>query len=493
MHWMFRLIVAVSFAWLGLAEAHAANCSSLSDGCTKPQAYAVCQAVVENKNVVNPLNTNRCADYKSNSMWLVQTCYIAYGNCGPTGSGWSEESSLRYYYASGCPAGQEWNDASRSCSTPCSARPSFGGTFAGDAGSCLDGCQFAPDITAGGITRYDVGGKVFTRAAVLAPTGASCTASPDQVPPDSDACVQQGTLTQCVKPDGRTCAKSSTGKLFCYDSGESGAKFSGNESTVITPEGVTPKPPTNPPANGGEWVKAGEGTITVTKDGVTTTRTVTTYVSNYGPQGKNDGAEGEKGEGDDEGIKASTGPGCDQSSFQCSDMSSVECNQLIQTWYLRCKGKQINGGANCEAPPVCEGNSVDCFVSHQLWKYRCEGKSEVDSDGASLNAFDAQSESDGDGTDEPDAAHMPGNGDTADMGIWEEKTVGGAEDLAKLNASGFLGGSGSCPQLPSVSVGGRGSLSFNLNPICDLLRNVGIMVMALAYWLAYRIIAKARK
>lgn len=374
----------------------------------------------------------------------------------------------------------------------CSTRADSSGTFAGDVGACINGCQFAPDISGGGVTRYEVGGTVFTRADVLAPTGSTCTSSPSDVAPDSDACVQQGSLTQCVKPDGRTCTRSSTGKLFCYDTSESGSKYSGNEATVITPEGVAPKPPSTPPANGGEWIKAGEGTITVTKDGVTTTRTVTTYVSSYGPQGKNDGAEGEEKEGD-KGPTASTGLGCDQSSFMCSDMSTVECNQLIQTWYLRCKGKQINGGANCESPPVCEGNSVDCFVTHQLWQYRCEGKVEVDSDGTSRNAFDAQSESDGDGTDEPDAAHMPGNGDTADMGIWEERTVGGAEDLAKLNASGFLGGSGSCPQLPSVSVGGRGSLSFNLNPICDLLRNVGIMVMALAYWLAYRIIAKARK
>ncbi|MTI72835.1 MAG: hypothetical protein FH747_04130 [Stenotrophomonas sp.] len=261
---------------------------------------------------------------------------------------------------------------------------------------------------------------------------------------------------------------------------------------MITPDGVEARPPSTPPANGGEWVKAGEGTITFTKDGVTTTKTVTTYVSSYGPNGKNNGAEGDKEEGDDKGPTASTGLGCDQSSFMCSDMSTVECNQLIQTWYLRCKGKQINGGANCDSPPECEGNSVDCFVGHQLWQFRCEGKVDVESDGTSRDLFDAHSASDGDGTDEPDAAHMPGNGDTADMGIWEERTVGGADDLAKLNASGFLGGSGSCPQLPSVSVGGRGSLSFNLNPICDLLRNVGIMVMALAYWLAYRIIAKVR-
>jgi len=381
----------------------------------------------------------------------------------------------------------------------CSTRSALGSGVVGGTGAfdgkstCDNGCKFSGGSNQG--LTIEMGGKTWALTDGMTPTGGTCTAGEVGTPTavEDDDCVPQGTLTQCVKPDGRVCTKASTGKMFCYGTSENGAKSSGNEATVITPDGVEAKPPTTPPANGGEWVKAGQGSITTTKDGVTTTKNVTTYVSNYGTQGTNSGAEGDKDKGDKDAPTASTGAGCEMASFQCSDMSSVECNQLIQTFYARCRGKQINGGANCDAPPTCEGNSTDCFIGQQLWKFRCDGKEATDSDGTSLSTFDAQVNSEGEGTDEPDAAHMPmGNGNTADMGIWEEKTVGGAEDLGKLNASGFLGGSGSCPQLPTVNVGG-GSLKFNLNPICDLLRNVGIMVMALAYWLAYRIIAKVKK
>jgi len=481
MRWIFRFILsAVVLMACGVASAYAQSCT-IDSPCDQGAAYSAAAsrsyAYAAEFNAAHPGTTY--VGYKPqpgscNNGKCYYRCVIFRQLSGTAGC----LPQLDYYYFQ---------------SQTCSTRPALNSGVASSSGggACNEGCLYGPGTTG---QTYSFGGKTWFSTAGAAPTGAVCGFGDGTGKTvTEDDCVPQGTLTQCVKPDGRICTKASTGKMFCYGSDEAGAKSSGNESTVITPDGVEAKPPSTPPANGGEWVKAGEGTITVTKDGVTTTKTVTTYVSSYGPKGKNDGAEGDEGEGDDKGPTASTGVGCDQASFMCSDMSSVECNQLIQTWYLRCKGKQINGGANCDAPPVCEGNSVDCFVSHQLWQFRCEGKSEVDSDGTSRDAFDAQSASDGDGTDEPDAAHMPGNGETSDMGIWEERTVGGAEDLAKLDASGFLGGSASCPQLPSVSVGGRGSLSFNLSPICDLLRNVGILVMALAYWIAYRIIAKVRK
>lgn len=484
MHWIFRafvssalrrvvaLLVVSALAWLGMGSAYAKD---------QGAAYAEASAALAGADA-------RCK--------RIRDDYTA-GATRVTDGGSTMTASVHCLQHNGSVYGWE-NIVIIPYSGKCASRPSLGAGVVGGTGSfdgrstCDNGCSFSGG-THSGVT-VTMGGKTWGLTDGMTPTGSVCNAGEvgGPKPVTDDDCVPQGTLTQCVKPDGRVCTKASTGKMFCYGTSENGAKSSGNEATVITPDGVESKPPSTPPANGGEWVKAGEGSITTTdKNGNTVTKNVTTYVSNYGTQGSNSGAEGDKEKGDDKAPTASTGVGCDAPSFQCSDMSSVECNQLIQTWYLRCKGKQINGGANCDAPPQCEGNSTDCFIGLQLWQFRCDGKDAVLADGASGDQFDQQSASDGDGTDEPDALHMPGNGNTADMGIWEEKTVGGPEDLLKLDATGFLGGSGTCPQLPRVSIGAS-SLSLNLNPICDLLRNVGIMVMALAYWLAYRIIAKVR-
>ena len=170
-------------------------------------------------------------------------------------------------------------------------------------------------------------------------------------------------------------------------------------------------------------------------------------------------------------------------------MSSVQCNQLIQTWYLRCKGVELNGGANCDSPPTCTGNAADCFISKQLWNMRCDGKSDAEA-GAPQPSFDAEMEGEGNGTDEPDVASI-GTGDTADtsLSMWREKDV--SAELDRLDASGFLGGSDQCPQMPEFNVAG-GIFHIELSGLCEILRNVGILVMALAYWIALRILAKAK-
>gem|GEM_PF-5011858 len=478
------MIIRLSRHWLRsiIVGAFALVCSSVASAADYPDqgsAYAACKTNMQEhlrREPQYPMIAGSCSTIEVASS--TRSSYYCKNSRGSPCMG-----TQAYYFLT-----------ANNCSTHAPLGSGVvGGTGAFDGKStCDNGCKFSGGNNQG--LTLQMGGKTWALTDGMTPTGATCTSGEVGVPDPvvDDDCVPQGTLTQCVKPDGRVCTKASTGKMFCYGTSESGSKSSGNEATVISPDGVEAKPPTTPPANGGEWVKAGEGSITTTKDGVTTTKTVTTYVSNYGTEGKNNGAEGDK-DGDKDAPTASTGEGCSAASFQCSDMSSVECNQLIQTFYLRCRGKQINGGANCDAPPTCEGNSTDCFIGQQLWNYRCEGKQATEGDGSALSSFDAQVNSEGDGTDEPDAAHMPtANGNTADMGIWEEKIIGGAEDLAKLDASGFLGGSGSCPQLPTVNVGGVG-LTFNLNPICELLRNVGVMVMALAYWLAYRIIAKSSK
>nr|WP_305068778.1 virulence factor TspB C-terminal domain-related protein [Luteimonas sp. Y-2-2-4F] len=47
---------------------------------------------------------------------------------------------------------------------------------------------------------------------------------------------------------------------------------------------------------------------------------------------------------------------------------------------------------------------------------------------------------------------------------------------------------GSCPTIPSIDVGGV-SIPFDLAPLCTLLASLSYLVLALAYFMAFRIMA----
>lgn len=355
---------------------------------------------------------------------------------------------------------------------------------------CSAGCAYVP---VGSSVSIQLGsGPVYTPATGgWKASGASCIAGDgtgEQVNTSQD-CVQQGALTQCVKSDGRQCVTASSGKQFCWKATEQGIKYSQNDAAAAVQGSTSIEAPSVKPTNGGQWTAGPSGTVTTNSGGTSTVTNVMTWISNFGSEG-NGKAEGE-GDGEDDGDSptAGTGAGCDQSSFQCSDMSSVECNQLIQTWYLRCKGVELNGGDNCDSPPTCSGNAADCYISKQLWNYRCDGKQDAES-GAPQPSFDAEMEGEGNGTDEPDVTAI-GTGNTADtnLSMWQEKDV--SADLDKLDASGFLGGSDACPVMPEINVAG-GIFHIDLSGLCEVLRNLGILVMSLAYWIALRILANSK-
>lgn len=131
------------------------------------------------------------------------------------------------------------------------------------------------------------------------PTGDVCTPAAEDTGGGNDVepCVTQGTLTQCVKPDGRTCAKASNGKEHCWRIDEHGIKASGNEATTKAPENVAPKPPSLPPPNGGDWVQKAVSQITAAINGQTSTSTVSRYESSYGTSGQGASGHGADGEG----------------------------------------------------------------------------------------------------------------------------------------------------------------------------------------------------
>ncbi|WP_155393540.1 hypothetical protein [Xanthomonas albilineans] len=181
----------------------------------------------------------------------------------------------------------------------CSAQPvlNSGWSSLGNGASCQDGCAYGPATsaetqTAGGMTYYSMAGA--------APTGKSCTMGDGTGSGlTKDDCVKQGNLTQCMQPDGRLCAVSSSGKKFCWSATEAGTKVDGNEGATKSPVGANINPPNSKPPNGGDWEQSGWGTSSSSSGGTTNNDNVTTWQSSYGSQGSGSGSG--DGDGDDKG------------------------------------------------------------------------------------------------------------------------------------------------------------------------------------------------
>ncbi|HEY4557766.1 MAG TPA: hypothetical protein VIG82_06210, partial [Enteractinococcus sp.] len=149
-----------------------------------------------------------------------------------------------------------------------------------------------------------IGGQSITKASRMFPTGESCTVGeiPEPATGQQDACVQQGTLTQCLRDDGQHCTSASNGKQFCWPPGENGIRTSGNEAASKIPEGAASKLPPVAPTNGGDWQQIGQAqvthTTTVNNQTTTNNSTINHYNSTYGNAGGNasgGGAVGDKG------------------------------------------------------------------------------------------------------------------------------------------------------------------------------------------------------
>lgn len=371
----------------------------------------------------------------------------------------------------------------------CSAMPPISGGWhlLGAVGAtCVNGCAYSGGS---GGARIVVGGKTYVSWDGATPTGEVCSGSDENfgAPITDQQCQQIGNLTQCVKADGRHCVQASNGREFCWQPTEAGVKSAGNEAATKAPETANINPPAKPPANGGDWQAKATGTVSTSSSGGTLNQyTITYWQSTYGTEGGT-GGEGEDGPG---GPSAGGGATCDMASFSCSDMSSVECNQLVQTWYLRCKGVDLSGGETCDAPPVCRGNAADCYISTTLWRMRCEGISAGEGSSDAVGRGDAEIISgEGDGSEEPNLSGIS-EGDAQELpGLWVEKSEDSLlSKLADLDDDGFIS-SRSCPAAESFSIANH-SFQISFMPICNLLEQASYLVLALAYWLAFRIITK---
>ena len=320
------ITVAGLLAWAPVPFAIAQTAERSVDFSSEGAAYSACMAdskvALEQAKVANPsyasmydqptcpkvVGPNPYFDCSVSNRWSDGLRYLCQGN------------TKRYYRF---PADKQ-----------CSAQPDLvNARLEGKAGGCSGGCAYAPVLGGGETYRITtIKGVNFTHATRLGPTGEACTVSteaPEPTTGNEDQCVQDTTLTQCVKKDGSLCTKSSTGKQFCWSPGESGIKTSGNEAASNVPEGKEAKVPPVAPKNGGEWEKVGDASVSIseTKNGSTTTSnsTINNYNSSYGSSGSGasgNGASGQSnggsgdgsgsgsdGDGDDDGDGAgSTAP-----------------------------------------------------------------------------------------------------------------------------------------------------------------------------------------
>jgi hypothetical protein len=183
-----------------------------------------------------------------------------------------------------------------------------------------------------------VAGKTYYRASNATPTGDVCEqAANDDSPVAGDDCTTVGSLTQCVTKEGKHCAVASTGKKFCWTATETGAKASGNDAAVKSPQGVAVSDPKQAPSNGGEWEQKGQGQVTTGGgSGPGTVNNVTTFQSNYGGSGNGGGAEGEGSGGEGEG-NGGAGPGTGDTAGDLYTPSTDTVEGLMSTYWNAAK------------------------------------------------------------------------------------------------------------------------------------------------------------
>lgn len=468
------LAVYAALSAFGVAHAQANPCPNWDANTgTQMEAYSCAmQAVAQRQAQYHPscrLQTN--IPYGSGNIWGR---YAVECQTGPHNSWSTFEYFMFLLEHDGCPEGSTFRDDLGRCfgDDECLNRNDnlIGNgnaiySVSGSGNVCLDGCSFGP--VGGNSSCASALGQGLGCSAKWHFTGAQCFADPPDDPPDLENPPQEkcvwfggeagaGGQAFCKKADGRECytiqGGNRAGQQVCWAPGEAGRKVAGD--TAITRGPGPNEPPQPDPPPGESMEKVGESvtveTTTNTASGSSTTTTTTRqdrtmYGTDAGGPGAPDQSEGPGSGGEGEGE----GEG---------------------SW---------SGGNDCSAPPACSGDPIQCGIGLQVWTMRCEAGEDGEF-GDWVSEIDGAIAA-GDGDGDPDEGEML---DHADPDTWREVRV---VDDEGLDDSGF-GLDRSCPQLPAVQVGPT-SLQLNLGPICSFLSALSGLVLALAYFVAAKIIA----
>lgn len=453
------LLVAGLLAYVGIgrAEAQTYGCSTSHE-----VLFSRCPDVSSAVNALSVAMSNRIADLEANNVTGYSACPIIVSSDAARSSikapGGTCTNELVRAYDEGCPNGGVWNAALSMCDIACADKAPLGPTVGLlKSEVCVEGCTYS-GVPTKQISLESGGSSIdFGAFGGFTPTGSSCGAMPPEAQPQP-YCAPINGQTVCMRPDGSHCAKSATTKkFFCWKPGETGEKTDGPDMQK-TNAGPTVIPPSVNLPSGDTLAPVGPSITTTNIDnstGATSTTTTNNYSTgqgtNAGPgKGQGVGDEGSPGDGKGEGDGDEEGD----------------------------KGTG-SGGGDCDTPPVCTGNAIACWAVEVNWKQGCNSRdSGIDGLNEMSDAINAAT-----GAEAIQWGAALGSDGEGDMvNTRGTRTI----DPDDLDASGFLG-AGSCPVLPTATVGGR-SLPIDLTKICEFLSNLSGFVLAVAYLLAFRII-----
>lgn len=461
--WIVLLLAVVG--WLAAGDAFAQSCPAAAVPSPaggsfqyEGQAKAACEAAGAATDGLSQggfiRHFHSCRAGSGNSFGVWYTIGRRNSDCQQTAQ-FGTETRLGNFYdysVEGCPPG-EIEQPDGTCSAECATRaPIHSKAVRGSTMFCNDGCSFE-QYHPGGVTVCLGGGaSMYCAAGEWRATGQTCTVSDNSEPwnPDNDTCrsIPGSGFSECVKPNGEHCVTGAKGTRMCWQPGESGERMpeTGVEGANKGSEGSDPPPP-----NGMEEPTKTGSTTTTINNSTTTTNTFTGSGNsggqhNTGSGGSKPGGQGE-GEGDGEEGSAS-------------------------------------GGASCTAPPICSGDAIACAALEQSWRMRCEGTKPGD---------EAEVDAMRDGM----AGAISGldDGPPEGSGIWNDNDdpFAGAREsrdenwmLSKISDERFM--TGQCPVVEAVQIGPV-SIPIDLAPLCSLLSNLSGLVLALAYLIAFRIMA----
>lgn len=511
---LFVSLLLLAFLPVGRVHANTVTTSCPIGGtCTRAQASTSCQSFVSSNKGQFPYVADNCTFNVNAARYTAQLCK-AQGLC----TGVNELYGVFYYYSNTCPAGTEWFESEQNCLQPCLDRnpttpPNYGyWTLSSAATSmCRSGCSFsrgdvletrAASVCGTGSAAGQCTAMSSQVRAVWSYNGAKCSSQPSDPPPPKDdepSCTPAtANQTYCVMPNGNNCYTASSGRMICWAPSEQGSKTDGPVTQTSNNGNQSPNPP-----------PGSEHTSTVTNTTSTSSNTSNTTINTYttssgasagstnqgtsvGSDGKptsggtGTGGTGTGGDGDGQDDNTASGGGnCDTPPITSGD--AILGMVATQTWATRCAVEEGNAAkvtgdiGNCKASFSVEGTNANAVKLRAMREQIC-GPGSVANAG---DVFDAESTSaasdaNAEGDDPPDdEPNDPLAGSKVERdGNWL---------LDKLDASGFLGG-GACPPDTNVAVGST-SIKISFGPICTLLSAISGLVVALAYIIAFRIMA----
>jgi len=274
-------------------------------------------------------------------------------------------------------------------------------------------------------------------------------------------------VASCYNPfDDNFCAQSQSGEWFCVPrktpdpggciSGATGAACLGKDGNPVPPPPDPPIKNGTPPDTTNNYTINDAGTT----NNYTTNNYSGTSAGGSGSESPAPGSSSPGGTGSNTGGSGNTGKNGTDANGNCPNGSKPTASG--------CSGTYRDDG--CDTPPACFGDAVLCGIAANTHKSACAAS------GSSIGS--PPTGLDGDPTDN--------TGDPTSSAVSSSVDLGDA--TGSLDGSGF-GYSSTCPlQDINFSVMGS-SVSIPLADKCDLLSFLKYIVLALAYFMAAKIIA----